>query len=292
MVQSIGRRLAGANLQWCLWRWSFCATWTRFWEMLVLVDGELGKEQEDSLVVVCGDSGCELAVWELLGIGCGSLRLIECLWFTLVCFNWNKQIWVSHIQFKISPVSSRDVMSRWWSPWNGLHTAHWVVLKPGLLGLSAWLYPETKVWDVLHCLTFVLVLLETVAERTVFELCTMLWLTNCFSVYLPFKTSVKPVVVLKGPSFPASKKCASIVYLGSLAWCVISSSSDWHQWLPPVCHSSYHSYQYLEWNNQSIYLVVLSHSTFYPTLTALPSLLYDFGHEPESPSAIAPVMRI
>ena len=30
--------------------------------MLVLVDSELGKEQEDSLVVVCGDSGCELAV--------------------------------------------------------------------------------------------------------------------------------------------------------------------------------------------------------------------------------------
>ena len=50
----------------------------------------------------------------------------------------NKQTWVSHIQFEISLlVSSGGVISGWWSHWNGLHTADWVVIKPGLLGLSA-----------------------------------------------------------------------------------------------------------------------------------------------------------
>ena len=50
---------------------------------LELPDGELGKDTEDSLVVV-SDTGCELADWESLGDGCGSLRS-ECLVVTLVC---------------------------------------------------------------------------------------------------------------------------------------------------------------------------------------------------------------
>ena len=48
-----------------------------------LPDGELGKDTEDSLVVV-SDTGCELAGWESLDDGCGSLRS-ECLVVTLVC---------------------------------------------------------------------------------------------------------------------------------------------------------------------------------------------------------------
>ena len=48
-----------------------------------LPDGELGKDTEDSLVVV-SDTGCELAGWESLGDGCGSLRS-ECLFVTAVC---------------------------------------------------------------------------------------------------------------------------------------------------------------------------------------------------------------
>ena len=48
-----------------------------------LPDGELGKDTEDSLVVV-SDTGCELAGWESLDDGCGSLRS-ECLFVTAVC---------------------------------------------------------------------------------------------------------------------------------------------------------------------------------------------------------------
>ena len=51
---------------------------------LELPDGKLGKDTEDSLVVV-SDTGCKLAVWESLDDGCGSLRSEECLLFTLVC---------------------------------------------------------------------------------------------------------------------------------------------------------------------------------------------------------------
>ena len=52
--------------------------------VLELSGGELGKDTEDSLVVV-SDTGCELAGWESLNDGCGSLRS-ECLSFTHVCF--------------------------------------------------------------------------------------------------------------------------------------------------------------------------------------------------------------
>ena len=52
--------------------------------MLELPDGELGKDTEDSLVVV-SDTGCELAGREPLGDGCGSLRSEECLIVTIVC---------------------------------------------------------------------------------------------------------------------------------------------------------------------------------------------------------------
>ena len=51
--------------------------------VLELPDGELGKDTEDSLVVV-SDTGCELAGWESLDDGCGSLRS-ECLFVTAVC---------------------------------------------------------------------------------------------------------------------------------------------------------------------------------------------------------------
>ena len=51
--------------------------------VLELPDGELGKDTEDSLVVV-SDTGCELAGWESLDDSCGSLRF-ECLSFTRVC---------------------------------------------------------------------------------------------------------------------------------------------------------------------------------------------------------------
>ena len=47
-----------------------------------------------------------------------------------------KQIWVSNIEFEFPPVSSRGVTSGL-SSWNGHSTAHSILSKPGLLGLSA-----------------------------------------------------------------------------------------------------------------------------------------------------------
>ena len=65
----------------------------------------------------------------------------------LCLLDWNEQIWVSHIQFEIPPVSSRGVTSGLPSWWYCHSAGHRVVLKPGLLGLSARLDPLA--W---HCL--------------------------------------------------------------------------------------------------------------------------------------------
>ena len=61
--------------------------------------------------------------------------------------DWNEQIWVSHVQFKIPPVSGRGVTSGLPSRWNRHSAGHRVVPKPCHLGLSAQLDPP--VW---HCL--------------------------------------------------------------------------------------------------------------------------------------------
>ena len=61
--------------------------------------------------------------------------------------DWYDQIWVSHIQFEFPTVSSRGVMSGLPSWWYSHSAAYRVVLKPGLLVLSAWLNPPF--W---HCL--------------------------------------------------------------------------------------------------------------------------------------------
>ena len=61
--------------------------------------------------------------------------------------DWNEQIWVSHIQFKLPPVSSRGVTSGLPSWWNRHSAGHRVVPKPCHLGSSAQLDPP--VW---HCL--------------------------------------------------------------------------------------------------------------------------------------------
>ena len=61
--------------------------------------------------------------------------------------DWNEQIRVSHVQFKIPPVSGRGVTSGLPSRWNRHSAGHRVVPKPCHLGLSAQLDPP--VW---HCL--------------------------------------------------------------------------------------------------------------------------------------------
>ena len=55
--------------------------------------------------------------------------------------DWNEQIWVSHVQFKIPPVSSRGVTSRLPSRWNRHSAGHRVVAKPCHLCSSARLDP-------------------------------------------------------------------------------------------------------------------------------------------------------
>ena len=61
--------------------------------------------------------------------------------------DWNEQIRVSHVQFKIPPVSGRGVTSGLPSWWYRHSAGHRVVPKPRHLGSPAWLDPP--VW---HCL--------------------------------------------------------------------------------------------------------------------------------------------
>ena len=70
---------------------------------------------------------------------------MPCIYHCLL--DWNEQIWVSHVQFKILPVSSRGVTSGLPSRWNRHSAGHRVVAKPCHLCSSAWLDPP--VW---HCL--------------------------------------------------------------------------------------------------------------------------------------------
>ena len=64
------------------------------------VDGELGKDTEDSIVVV-SESGCKLAGWESLGVSCGSLESVECLLDTpvwAVLLEWPQYCSLGHPQ--------------------------------------------------------------------------------------------------------------------------------------------------------------------------------------------------
>ena len=137
--------------------------------VLELPDGELGKDTEDSLVVV-SDTGCELAGWESLDDGCGSLRS-ECLVVTPVCLIGMSRSGSVHVQFEFPPVSSRGVSSGLPSRWNRHSAGDRVVPEPCHLGSSARLDPsclalslKTKTWDVLVCLILPL----WFPERTVF----------------------------------------------------------------------------------------------------------------------------
>ena len=67
--------------------------------------------------------------------------------YYLCLLDWNEQIWVSHVEFEIPPVSSRGVTSGLPSRWNRHSAGHRVVPKPCHLGSPAQLDPP--VW---HCL--------------------------------------------------------------------------------------------------------------------------------------------
>ena len=133
-----------------------------------LPDGELGKDTEDSLVVV-SDTGCELAGWESLGDGCGSLRS-ECLLFTAVCLIGMSRS--GSVTFSLKFLLFLVEVSRPGCLLGGIDTVLATGSSPNLVILTRLLgwtllsgtVSETKTWDVLVCLILPL----RFPERTVF----------------------------------------------------------------------------------------------------------------------------
>ena len=121
-----------------------------------LPDGELGKDTEDSLVVV-SDTGCELAGWESLGDGCGSLRS-ECLFVTAVCLIGMSRS--GSVTFSLKSLLFLVEVSCPGCLLGGIDTvlvtgsAPNLVILTRLLGwtLLSGTVSETKTWDVLVCL--------------------------------------------------------------------------------------------------------------------------------------------
>ena len=138
---------------------------------LELPDGELGKDTEDSLVVV-SDTGCKLAWWESLDDGCGSLRSEEYLVVTHICFNGMSRSGsvTSSLNFLLLLVK----MSRLGCLLGGIATVLLTGLSWNLVFLASLLswtllagtVSETKTWDVLVCLMLPLCF----PERTIFRL--------------------------------------------------------------------------------------------------------------------------
>ena len=136
--------------------------------VLELPDGELGKDTEDSLVVV-SVTGCELAGWESLDDGCGSLRS-ECLVVTLVCLIGMSRS--GSVTFSLNSLLFLVEVSRPGCLLGGIGTVLLTGLSPNLVILARLLgwtllsgtVSETKTWDVLVCLILPL----WFAERTIF----------------------------------------------------------------------------------------------------------------------------
>ena len=134
--------------------------------VLELPDWELGKDTEDSLVVV-SDTGCELAGWESLDDGCGSLRS-ECLVVTPVCLMSRS----GSVTFSLNSLLFLVEVSRPGCLLGGIDTVLVTGLSPNLVILACLIgwtllsgtVSETKTRDVLVCLILPL----RFAEGTVF----------------------------------------------------------------------------------------------------------------------------
>ena len=143
--------------------------------VLELPDGELGKDTEDSLVVV-SDTGCELAGWESLDDGCGSLRS-ECLVFTPVCLIGMSRS--GSVTFSLKSLLFLVEVSCPGCLLGGIDTVLLTGLSPNLVILARLLgwtllsgtVSETKTWDVLVCLILPL----RFPERTVFWSLASCW---------------------------------------------------------------------------------------------------------------------
>ena len=143
--------------------------------VLELPDVELGKDTEDSLVVV-SDTGCELAVWESLDDSCGSLRS-ECLSFTRVCLIGMSRS--GSLTFSLKSLLFLVEVSRPGCLLGGIDTVLATGSSPNLVVLARLLgwtllsgtVSETKTGDVLVCLILPL----RFAEGTVFWPSTTRW---------------------------------------------------------------------------------------------------------------------
>ena len=172
--------------------------------VLELPDGELGKDTEDSLVVV-SVTGCELAGWESLDDGCGSLRS-ECLVVTLVCLIGMSRS--GSVTFSLNSLLFLVEVSRLGCLLGGIGTVLVTGLSPNLVILARLLgwtllsgtVSETKTWDVLVCLTLPL----RFAERTVFWPLASCWCPEMTE--FPLSDSTFPSLVAEGTKLHCKKE--------------------------------------------------------------------------------------
>ena len=172
--------------------------------VLELPDGELGKDTEDSLVVV-SDTGCELAGWESLDDGCGSLRS-ECLLITPVCLIGMSRS--GSVTFSLKSLLFLVEVSRPGCLLGGIDTVLVTGLSPNLVILARLLgwtllsgtVSETKTWDVLVCLILPL----RFPERTVFWPLASCWRPEMNEFCL--SDCAFPSLVAEGTAFRCKKE--------------------------------------------------------------------------------------
>ena len=172
--------------------------------VLELPDGELGKDTEDSLVVV-SNTGCELAGWESLDDGCGSLRS-ECLVVTLVCLIGMSRS--RSVTFSLNSLLFLVEVSCPGCLLGGIGTVLVTGLSPNLVILAHLLgwtllsgtVSETKTWDVLFCLILPL----WFAERTIFWPLASCWLPEMTEFCL--SDGAFPSLVAEGTTLRCKKE--------------------------------------------------------------------------------------
>ena len=192
--------------------------------VLELPDGELGKDTEDSLVVV-SDTGCELAGWESLGDGCGSLRS-ECLVVTLVCLIGMSRS--GSVTFSLNSLLFLVEVSHPGCLLGGIGTVLVTGLSPNLVILTRLLgwtllsgtVSETKTWDILVCLILPL----QFAERTVFWPLASCWRSEMTEFSL--SDSAFPSLVAEGTELRCKKEACMCGMSGLLGlmweWFLVS----------------------------------------------------------------------
>ena len=182
--------------------------------VLELPDRELGKDTEDSLVVV-SVAGCKLAGWESLDDGCGSLRS-ECLVVTLVCLIGMSRS--GSVTFSLNSLLFLVEVSHLGCLLGGIGTVLLTGLSPNLVILAHLLgwtllsgtVSETKTWDVLVCLILPL----RFPERTVFWPLASCWCPEMTEFSL--SDGAFPSLVAEGTKLCCKKEACICVMSGLL----------------------------------------------------------------------------